>query len=198
MTLHARAIRRFTCSVLALGALGATACGVGSEKPPFDPNNPNYYACSSGYLLSGTFAPAEPARPADVGGCWGVGTWTFSAQIDPDYVAVDINGDGQPDRCADASMPALQPTYSFTVNKVMGERGWDETVTYNGDASQLHRLKISEGGGRECEGGLELYLPGDTEYLNFKPNQATGSTTIDGRGDFVRYTYPQERYEDEE
>lgn len=195
---HVGAIRLLTWSCLASGlAFSAASCGVGSDKPAFDPDNPNYYACSSGYTLTGTFAAAAPARPADVGGCWGVGTWTFTAAIDPAYTAVDITGDGQPDKCADSAMPTLAASYSFSVTRVMGERGWDEVVTFNGEVSQLHRLKVSEGGGRECEGGLELYLPGDVDFLNFKPNQSTDSTVIDGRGDFVRYSFPQERYEDE-
>jgi hypothetical protein len=186
---------------LLCGLSVVTACDVGGgdgdggdgTMTP-DPNNPNRYACTSGYTITGTFAPSG-TRPAEVGGCWPAGTWTFSAAIDPAYEAVDITGDGVGDKCLDSDMPTLAATYSITVTKVKDAEGrWDETVTYNGDMAELNRIKISEGGNRECTAGIELFLNDDYDFVNLAPTQDFEETNLLGKGDFKRFLDKQTRF----
>ncbi len=38
--------------------------------------------CEAVFNLTGTFVAGTPGRPADVTGCWPVGEWTFTAQLE--------------------------------------------------------------------------------------------------------------------
>ena len=195
-----------------LSLMFVAACGVGSDggddmpDPMPDPINPNPLAiqCTDAFKVMGTFTPST-ARPVDVGGCWPAGTWTFSVTLDPTNEAIlDINGDMMPDRCGAVAgtVPAtFKPSYSFVVTRTDDGDGYtDSYAMATGQPFQtscasagdcVARLKVSEGGGRECEGGLEIYSADRKQYWNLHPAQATGSTTLDGFGEFTQYVEPQ-------
>lgn len=156
------------------------ACGVGEDGGPVDTDDRNEklgILCNAEYSVTGTFAAGTPARPIEVPtGCWPVGTWTFTAS------SMTSNECG-------AAPTQLATTYSFRVDRVMGTNGWDETYTYLGDTARLYRLKVSEGGGGECEGGLELYNADGTEFWNLKP--ALTGTAISGFAEYAKYDSDQ-------
>lgn len=186
---------------LLCGLSVVTACDVGGDGDGDgddstvmpDPNNPNRYACTSGYTVTGTFTPSG-TRPPDVGGCWPAGMWTFSAAIDPTYEAVDITGDGVGDKCLDSDMPTLAASYSLTITKTKVDGRWQEDVTFGGNMAELNRIKISEGGDRECTAGVELFLNDDFDFVNLAPTQDFEETNLAGKGSFKRYLDKQTRF----
>ncbi len=193
--------RAGTCVVF---SMLLAACGVGGDDgvKPTDPN-PLEIACTDAFTVTGTFT-ASTARPADVAGCWPAGTWTFSLALDPtDDNILDITGDGMPDRCgrvAGTAAASFESNYSFTATITDDGDGYVTNYAMNGggfaaDCTQtgkcIYRLKVTEGGDRECEGGIEIFNADRTESWNLHPTQATGSTTLEGSGDFVKYVNPQ-------
>ena len=62
---------------------------------------------------------------------------------------------------------------------------------YLGDMAMLGHLKVSSGGGGECEGLLELWSVDNTKFWNMKPDM-TG-TAIAGHGSYAEYQDPQLR-----
>lgn len=194
-------------------SLLAVGCGVGNDDLEETPTNPNGLTCSDAFKISGTFAPGTPARPIDmdtgapITGCWPVGTWTFTVTRDPGADNVlDLTGDGAPDRCgevAKTTAPTIDASYAFTVKREYvvepTEEGYIESYQMTGaveDAQQirwngkvLHRLKVTEGGGGECEGGVEIYSADGLNYWNLKP--ALTGTTLSGFGDYAAYEKSQ-------
>ena len=194
-------------------SLLAVGCGVGDDKLEETPVNPNGLTCSDAFKISGSFTPGTPARPIDadtglpITGCWPVGTWTFTVTRDPgDENVLDLTGDDRPDRCgevANTAAPTIDPSYSFNVKREyvveMNEEGYVETyqmigavddsmqIRWNGKV--LHRLKVTEGGGGECEGGVEIYSSDGLNYWNLKP--ALTGTTLSGFGDYAVYEKSQ-------
>ena len=189
-------------------------CGVGGgeENEPIVPN-PLAIACTDAFKISGTFTPST-ARPVDnpatpdvnegVEGCWPAGTWTFSVTLDPvDDNVLDVTGDKLPDRCGRVAgtMPAtFKQSYSFIVTRTDNGEGYADSYAMNGggfaaDCSQagdcIARLKVSEGGALECEGGLEIYSADRKMHWNFKPEQETGQSALVGSGEFTQYNEPQ-------
>ena len=160
------------------------ACGVGDpEGPPAETDDRDEklgIICNAELALTGTFAPGTPGRPAETPtGCWPVGTWTFTASM-------------RTNEC-ETTPAQLATTYSFRVDRVedtstTGNGGYDETYTWLG-TGQAFRLKVSEGGGGECEGGLELYNSTGTEWWNFKPSQK--GTQITGFAEYALYDSDQ-------
>lgn len=188
-------------------------CGVGDDGDddiigPPDPN-PNGLVCTDAFKVTGTFTPGTPARPVldDEGepftGCWPVGTWNFSVTLDPtDENILDVTGDQQPDRCGRVSgttAAGFDAAYSFSVNRVLEAEGYVDDYVLTGAVQEgekwkwndkyLYRLKVTEGGGGECEGGLELYSLDGKSYWNLKP--ALTGTELTGFGDFGLYVEPQ-------
>jgi hypothetical protein len=154
-------------------------CSVGDEQGPTDTDDRNELlgiVCNATFNITGAFTAGLPARPAEVPtGCWPVGTWTFSASVDTN-------------ECA--TTPTLDSSYAFAVDRTDPDgSGWEESYTYMGDQARLFKLKVSEGGGGECEGGLELYSADGTEYWNLKP--ALTGTTLDGFGEYAKYETDQ-------
>lgn len=190
------------------------ACGVGSDAGddgggddgPVEPTTPNPLGiqCTDAFKVSGTFTPGT-ARPADVGGCWPAGTWTFSVSLDPsDDAILDITGDKMPDRCgkvAGTQAATFKSSYSFVVTRVDDGDGYaDSYVMATGQPFQtscaspgdcVARLKVTEGGNRECEGGLEIYSADRKQYWNLHPAQDTGVATLDGFGEYTQFLEPQ-------
>ncbi len=165
-------------------AITTAACGVGDPEGPVtesdDRDEKLGILCNAEFDLTGSFQPGTPARPAEVPtGCWPVGTWTFTAT----------------QRSTDCEAPPQQlvTTYSFRVDRVentstTGSGGYDESYTWLGQGS-AYRLKVTEGGGGECEGGVELYNSTGTEWWNLKPSQA--GTTITGFAEYAKYASDQ-------
>ncbi|MGN6108867.1 MAG: hypothetical protein ACTHU0_27420 [Kofleriaceae bacterium] len=175
-------------------SLMAGACGVGEDGEPLEPidPNPNRIACTSAFKTRGTWTAKDPLRPADSPtGCWPVGTWTFTATLDNEAEVLDIDGDGVGDRCEGSNVPQLAASYSFVVNRMDDGEGWVESYQYTGDTSihQLHKVSVSEGGGGECEGEVELVSADKKGYWVLKPMQTREA--IDGFGAYTKYLEPQ-------
>ncbi|MBA3393242.1 MAG: hypothetical protein H0T89_11380 [Deltaproteobacteria bacterium] len=189
----------------------AVGCGEGDEtsNEPIDPN-PLEIACTDAFKVTGSYTAGTPARPVDVEGCWPVGTWTFQLALDPtDDAILDVTGDSLPDRCGKVpgtTAATFESNYSFSVTRTDDGTGFQDSITMNGGAFQskcanddgsqttgacLFRLKVSEGGGAECEGVLELYSADRKEYWNLHPEQTTGVASISGFGEFTRYNVAQ-------
>lgn len=161
---------------LILLGLSVGACGVGEEDytPPEtdDRNEELGIICEAVFNLTGTFVAGTPGRPAEVSGCWPVGEWTFTASI-------------ADNACPTA--PAILPSYRFTVGRIEGAdmQGYVDTYSWAGDISAVRRLKVTAGGGGECEGGLELFSADGTQFWNMKPNQTGG--VLSGTGEYALY-----------
>jgi len=183
---------------------------VGDETTtePIDPN-PLAIACTDAFKVTGTFTAGDP-RPVDVEGCWPAGTWTFQLSLDPtDDAILDVTADGLPDRCgrvAGTSPAGFESSYAFTVTRTDDGDGFVDSYAMAGGAfaskctnddgsptsgACVFRLKVSEGGGGECEGGLEIFSADRTEHWNLKPAQTTGMTALAGFGEYTKYTAPQ-------
>lgn len=182
----------------------AVGCGVGDDD--FEPRDPNpaKMICTDAFKATGTWTAGIPMRDIDSPtGCWPVGLWSFTVSLDPtDDQILDITGDQKPDRCGAVSgtrAATFEGNYSFTVNRVDDGDGWVESYVVTGAVDQggqkiwndkvIYKVKVTEGGGGECEGGLEIYSRDGLEYWNMKPN-LTG-TTITGAGDYAIYEEPQ-------
>ena len=128
--------------------------------------------CEAELKIAGHFE-ASAARPADVFGCWRVGTWTFSANVD---------------RTDCASAPALAPQYAFSVAR---DADSIETYRYLDATSPAGvQLKVTSGGSGLCEGGLRIYSPDRKTLVNLKPTlHADG--TVTGTGEVELYATPQ-------
>lgn len=168
---------------LILLGLSVGACGVGDEDytPPDtdDRNEELGIVCEGVFNLTGTFVAGTPGRPADVSGCWPVGTWTFTASLAESTCPAGPDGT--------AAAIAVLPSYRFTVGRVEGNdmQGYVDTYSWAGDISAVRRLKVTAGGGGECEGGLELFSADGTQFWNMKPNQTGG--VLSGTGEYALY-----------
>ena len=182
-------------------------CGVGDDElEPIDPN-PNNLVCTDSFRITGTFVPGTPARPTmdpdmpldPFTGCWPVGTWNFTVSIDPsDENIQDITGDKQPDRCgrvAGTSIATFDSGYSFTVTRVQDANGTDFVDDYRVNNlpadKKLYKVKVTEGGGGLCEGGLEIYSLDGLSYWNLHP-ALNANNTLSGVGDF--HIYEEKQY----
>jgi hypothetical protein len=197
------------CVFVSLLAVGCTT-GDDEKLEPRDPN-PQKIVCSDQFKLNGTFTPGTPARPVtdEAGdpftGCWPVGTWTFTAAIEAsDENIPDITDDGVGDRCGrveGTQVAVADGSYSFTVTRtpdpdldykdsyaVVGAVPEGMKLRWNN--KYVTRVKVTEGGGLECEGGLELLSMDGKSYWNMKPSQ--GGTTIIGFGEFRLFQESQD------
>jgi len=168
---------------LILLGLSVGACGVGDEDytPPEtdDRNEKLGIVCDAVFNITGTFVEAAtPARPAEDPGCWPVGTWTFTASLADNTCPAGPDG---------TSTVTVLPRYQFTVARAEGAdmQGWADTYTWAGDLSAVRRLKVTAGGGGDCEGGVELFSPDGTEFWNMKPTQVGG--VLSGVGEYAKY-----------
>jgi hypothetical protein len=167
---------------LILLGLSVGACGVGEDDyvPPEtdDRNEELGIICEARFDLSGTFVAGTPSRPAELSGCWPVGEWTFTAKLAENSCTTPEGG---------AATIATLPSYRFTVGRVEGAdmQGYVDTYSWAGDMAAVRRLKVTAGGGGECEGGLELFSADGTQFWNMKPNQTGGVLT--GTGEYALY-----------
>jgi len=161
--------RRSTTLVLAISS--AFACVPGGRELELE-DEALGRVCSAVLTLTGSFEAGAP-QPDDVFGCWPVGTWTFTGEVEDN-------------ECNDP--PRLEPEYKFLV-----ERDADsvETYTYLTDPSyERVRIKVTSGGGGLCEAGLELFSPDGTKVLNLKP-ALQADLTINGFGEYDVYRTDQ-------
>jgi hypothetical protein len=184
--------------------------------PDLNPDpNPNKLVCSDAFKITGTLTTAAPTKPttdpndpaSPYTGCWPVGTWNFTATIDSaDDAVLDLDKDGVPDRCgrvAGTQAPSIDTAgYSFTYARVIDTAGeYTDTLTVAGATEvdngthlkwkdkYVYKVKVSEGGGGDCEGGLELFSQDGKSYWNFHP--ALTGTEIAGQGEFRIYQEAQ-------
>jgi hypothetical protein len=188
----------------------AAGCGVGDDEEfALD-----QAVCTDAFKATGSLVPdptmprpiQDPNNPADpFTGCWPVGTWNFTVSLDPSNDNInDVDGDQVGDRCGSVSntqAATFDASYSFTVKRAEGMdgQGPEDSYILNGAVQEgdqwrwndkvLFRLKVTEGGGGECEGGLELFSADGKSYWNMKP--ALTGTTITGFGDFKLFNKPQ-------
>ena len=196
-----------------LTATFAMGCAVGpddEEVLPIDPN-PARVACSAAFTLSGTYVPGTPTRNLNPSspeyapsGCWGVGTWTFTAAIDRAAEVPDITGDKAGDRCGEyngTAEPRVEASYSFRVDRI-------ESTNTNGQpdgtgsllkltllagkaSSEVIQLKIGDDGAGDCESDFELRSADRMMEWIFKPSQTDADGKIAGAGHFVQFLDPQ-------
>ena len=207
-----------------LSSVVMVACGVGDEVGPGGPGpdvNPNRMQCSAAFQTTGSFvqgAPrplvndaADPRNGLPIQGCWPVGTWTFTASVDNTASVLDLDGDGEGDRCgADGTAaPTLETSYSFKVERIEDvlSDGLVEKYTYLGTSPNFFKVKVSEGGGGDCEAAMELVSADRKQWWMLNPGictsdeartaaelkqcQAFGNRQIVGSGDYTVYLDPQ-------
>lgn len=160
-----------------LGSLVLGACGVGDEKADTDNRDEQLgIICNATFTTTGTFAPAAPTRPAEITGCWPVGTWTFTAKVDEN-------------ECSQA--PALLPSYSFKVDRAVNpdptkDEGYVESYTWlGGNELKLRKVAVSEIASG-CQGGVELFSADGTQFWNMRPHLAPNGT-VTGFGEYALY-----------
>jgi hypothetical protein len=177
---------------LMLAACGVGDTGGGDTQPDASSDDPDIalgITCRAAFNLTGTMTPGTPTRPLDpattqpITGCWPVGTWSFTATVDTTTM--------QTHPCT--TPPTVLPKYEFRVDRTQQTDGSGlvESYTYLGDMAMLGHLKVSEGGGGECEAGLELWSIDNKMFWNMKPDLT--QTTIAGHGDFAVYKDAQLR-----
>ncbi|HUQ06302.1 MAG TPA: hypothetical protein VM261_27545 [Kofleriaceae bacterium] len=174
---------RTTSTIFAslVGSLGlfATACDPGSVDTG---NGTDELLCSTSLTMVGTFAVGTP-KPAEINGCWPIGTWTFAATV----------GEGD---CTD--MPAPLAEYAIRVDRNLESEDPDFSwlYTYVTDpADMTASIDVTSGGGGLCEATVMLFSADGKRVWNMHPAlQADNSVT--GIGDYEVHTTDQVPAED--
>jgi len=137
----------------------------------------NDLQCSAQVSLTGTFTP-DGSRPAAYDGCWGAGTWMFTASITSS--TCDSN-------------PAIAPSYQFTAKSEADMNGDPivDVFTLNApDPSTMENIvKISQLGNSMCEGEVDICSPDMLTVWQLRPDvvEATGNG-ITGQGEVIKYS----------
>ncbi len=164
---------RFGAISFVLG-LSLAACTTGDTAMP----NPNEMTCSSAVTLTGTFAP-DGTRPAAYDGCWGAGTWTFTAAA----------------ASGTCSSPQLAPQYQFTAASELDMNGdpiVDKFALVAPDpTTMMNIVKISQLGSTMCEGEVDICSPDMLTVWQLRPDvvESVGNT-ISGQGEYIQYSTP--------
>lgn len=183
---------RTTAPLLGSLLLFIGACGVGDEET----NTPDERLCSAELAITGTFTMSQPAPDVvnndtnlppgdgmpDVTGCWPTGMWVFSASIES----------------TTCSTQPMQPAteYRFTTTYAQGADGQGGEFTHALVAPALemgqYRLKVTSGGGGECEGVMELYLDGAKKAWILHPALGVFNTSgpLTGVGEYGEFSEP--------
>lgn len=144
----------------------------------------NNLSCQTELSTSGTFTQNTPP-PFERGGggglsrpdCWPDGVWTFSATVTKD----------------DAScMPNLMSQYQFQVTVDQNRTTGDQyTYSYLNDPSYMFvRMKVSGGGGGQCDGDLEVFSTDGKSVLNMHV-ALQPDNSLNGLGTYSQYTVSQ-------
>jgi hypothetical protein len=164
MTRHGRQVGILAGITLSLAATGC----VGGALSGDENRNELGIQCEAALRLEGSFT-ATQAQPADVFGCWPVGTWRFTATVT------------QTD-CSAA--PALEQEYTFEVTRDAEEAYHIAFV--NNPSSPFLKMKVSGDGGGMCSGGFEIFSADSRTVTNLKPMlQANG--ILAGHGEVIVY-----------
>lgn len=171
------------------------ACGVGDEET----TTPDERLCSAELSITGSFTMSSPVPDVlnndtnmpgadgqpDFTGCWPTGTWAFTANV------VSTTCSTAPQQ------PATE--YRFTATYAQGADGQGAEYSYALVSPALnmgqYRLKVSSGGGGECEGVMELYLDGAKKAWILHPaldsfNQSGPLSGVGEYGEFSEPIYP--------
>lgn len=161
-------------------AIGVGACGVGDGAADTDNRDEQLgIVCNATFTTTGSFVAGTPGRPADVTGCWPVGTWTFSAKVDQNDCP---------------SPPSVLASYAFRVDRAVdpnpaNDIGYEESYTWLGDSTMVHKVGVSEIASG-CQGGIELFNGDKTQFWNFRPLLQDDGTIV-GFGEYAVYDSPQ-------
>jgi hypothetical protein len=153
-------------------ASSLAACTTGDTPP-----NPNGMTCSTELSLSGQFTP-DGSRPAAYDGCWGAGSWSFTASISSNT-------------CQTA--PAVAPQYMFVAASELDMNGdpiVDKfTLQAPDGASVMNVVKLSQLGNSICEGEVDICSADGKQVFQLRPDltEAVGNA-ITGQGEFLQYT----------
>jgi hypothetical protein len=155
-------------------AIFCAACTSGDSAPPV-----NDMSCTAQLSLTGMFT-ADGSRPAAYDGCWGAGSWVFSA-------AVMSNTCG--------SAPAVSPSYQFTASSepdMNGDPIVDKYALVLPDPSTVMDIvKISQLGNAQCEAEVDICSPDGLKVFVLRPDltEAVGNG-LTGQGEFLEYNSP--------
>jgi hypothetical protein len=167
------------CFGLALIAL-ASACTTGSvdgdDTGPVGDDEEDEILCQTDLDVAGTFTVSD-AQPAEIVGCWPIGTWTWQATVTSN-------------NCAQT--PALLPSYSFRGERDLSaddpNYAWDFIITAPNDP--LATVGVQSGGGGQCSAGLLYYTAdGHGTYSLHPAIQDDGS--LIGHGTYQQHTLDQ-------
>jgi hypothetical protein len=158
----------FACTSIA--ALAACDPGsVGTEEDAI--------VCSAQMNITGSFAVGTP-KPAEISGCWPIGTWTFTMTV-------------AGHNCGAAPTPL--PQYQIRVDRDVASEDPDYTwlYTYVTDPNDMHaEVSVTSGGGGLCEAEVLLYQDEGLTIWNLHP-ALQADNTLNGLGDYEEHTVTQ-------
>lgn len=164
-------------SLVAVGSAAAllTGCDPGSVDDGGQVTDE--LLCSAGLTMTGTFTVGTP-KPAEISGCWPIGTWTFTAAV------------GEHD-CAAAPTPL--PQYQIRVDRDLTSEDPDFSwiYTYVTDPNDATAdVSVTSGGGGLCEGIVMVYSADGKTVWNMHP-ALQADNTLNGTGDYEVHTINQ-------
>lgn len=155
--------------LLMAAAAGCDPGSVGSEQDEI--------VCSAQMNITGTFAIGAP-QPAEISGCWPIGTWTFQLAV------ADHN-------CSAAPTPLAE--YQIRVDRDVASEDPDYTwiYTYVTDPNDTTaHVGVTSGGGGLCEAEVILYQDDGLTVWNLHP-ALQADMTLTGLGDYEEHTVNQ-------
>lgn len=164
------------CGASLIAFAGACTTGaVGDDVPPGDDDGSDRITCEAAMTLSGTMV-AE-TQPAEIIGCWPVGTWTFSPTL-------GTNG------CP--TTPPLLSSYSFTGVRDLAsaepDYTWIFTVTAPDDPTA--HVSVTSGGGGVCSAAFMAYSADGKTVTNLHP-ALDEAGVLTGQGTYEVHTKDQ-------
>ncbi len=133
--------------------------------------------CMAALTHTGTFAVGTP-KPAEISGCWPLGTWTFTTTV------------GAHD-CGSAPQPLAQ--YQIRVDRDLTSEDPDYSwlYTYVTDpADTTAQVSVTSGGSGLCAGNLVVYSADGKTVWNMHP-ALNADDTIGGTGEYEVHTASQ-------
>jgi hypothetical protein len=167
------------CGASLIAFAGACTTGaVGDDVPGDDgggDDSSDRITCEAAVTLSGTMV-AE-TQPAEVIGCWPVGTWTFSPTLGTNTCPTP---------------PPLLGTYAFTgerdLTSAEPDFTWIFTVTAPNDPTA--HVGVSSGGGGLCSAAMMVYSADGKTVTNLHPALGEGGV-LTGNGTYEVHTTDQ-------
>ncbi len=162
---------RFGALAILVGS-SLVACTTGNTPP-----NPNGMTCSTALSLTGTFAP-DGTRPAAYDGCWGAGTWTFTASVTTNT-------------CQTA--PPLASQYVFVASTEPDMNGDPIVDKYNlqAPANVMYLAGLTQLASTTCEGEVDICSADGKQVFQLRPDVTeSAGNGITGQGEFIIYNNP--------